>query len=82
MSEWKSYRRQPAVVAAAVAFLSCVLFWVIGMAGGLAFLQRPADPMSALLGLYAMLVAMVVSIIVAGGAAAYLARTMPRRVKR
>lgn len=82
MSEWKSYRRQPAVVAAAGAILTCVLFWVIGLAGGLAFLQRPSEPMSALLGLYAMLLAVAVSIIVAGGAAAYLARTMPRQIKR
>lgn len=68
---------------AAAAFSACVLFWVIGVAGGLAFLHDPdANAMGILLGLYAMLVAVAVSIIIAGGAAAYIARTMPRRVRR
>lgn len=82
MSAWKSYRRQPAVIAAAAALLACVLFWVVGLSGGLAFLHRATDPMAALLGLYGMLGAVAVSIVVAGGAASYIARTMPRRVKR
>lgn len=82
MSAWKSYRRQPAVIAAGAALLACVVFWVIGLSGGLAFLQRSTDPMIALLGLYGMLGAVAVSIIVAGGAASYIARTRPRRIRR
>ena len=60
MGEWKSYRREPAVIAAAAALLVCVLFWGNGLSGGLAFLHRSTDPMAALLGLYAMLGAVAV----------------------
>lgn len=81
MSEWKSYRRQPAVIAAVVALLTCVLFWGIGLSGGLAFLHRSTNPMAALLGLYGMLCAVAMSIIVAGGAASYIARTVPRPIR-
>lgn len=82
MSEWKSYRRQPVVIAAAAAFTACVIFWAIGLSGGFSFLHRETDPMAALLGLYAMLAAVAASIVVAVGAATYLARTVPKRVRR
>lgn len=69
-------------MVAAAALLVCLLFWGIGLTGGLAFLHRSTDPMAALLGLYAMFGTVAVSIIVTGGAASYIVRTMPRRVRR
>ncbi|MHA7190758.1 hypothetical protein ACX80N_10750 [Arthrobacter sp. MDT2-16] len=47
------------------ALVGVALFWVVGAVGGIGFLRDASSPMAMLAGLYVMLAAVAVSIIIA-----------------
>ncbi|MEG9247821.1 hypothetical protein V6S67_06975 [Arthrobacter sp. Soc17.1.1.1] len=61
-----------------VALAGVALFWVVGAVGGIGFLHDASSPMAMLTGLYVMLAAVAVSIIIATLALTDLTRRYSR----
>lgn len=54
-----------AALPSMAALLGVAVFWTVGAVGGIDFLAEASSPMAMLTGLYVMLVAVAVSIIIA-----------------
>ncbi len=67
-------------VPSLVALIVVAVFWAVGLIGGISYLHDVSSPMVMLTGLYVMLVAVALSIIITTAALSQLARhfTRPR----
>ena len=75
-TQW--FRNNRGAVPSIVALSGVALFWVVGMVGGIGFLRDASSPMTMLTGLYLMLAAVAVSIIIATLALTDLTRRYAR----
>lgn len=62
-----------------LALALVVVFWVVGIVGGMRYLDGATSPMAVLTGLYVGLAAVAVSIIIATLAVSDLLRRLPRK---
>lgn len=58
-------RNNKAALPSMIALLGVAVFWVVGLVGGIGYLADASSPMAMLTGLYLMLAAVAVSIIIA-----------------
>lgn len=71
-----------AALPSIIALLGVAVFWVVGAVGGIGFLREASSPMAMLAGLYVMLAAVAVSIIIATLALTDVTRRLSRRHPR
>ncbi len=75
-TQW--FKHNQGAVPSLVALLGVALFWVVGAVGGIGFLRDASSPMTMLTGLYVMLAAVAVSIIISTLALTDLTRRYSR----
>ncbi|MHA7192084.1 hypothetical protein ACX80N_17515 [Arthrobacter sp. MDT2-16] len=59
------FRDNKAALPSVIALLGVAAFWLVGLVGGVGYLAIASSPMAMLTGLYMMLAAVAVSIIIA-----------------
>lgn len=80
-SQWFTDHRD--ALPSMMALVGVAVFWVIGAVGGISYLHAASSPMAMLIGLYVMLGAVAVSIIIATLGITDLTRRFSRqRIRR
>jgi uncharacterized membrane protein len=77
VAHWLSDHR--GVVPSLVALSAVAVFWTVGLIGGIGYLHNASSPMMMLGGLYVMLVAVALSIIITTAALSHLAHHFSRQ---
>ncbi|MHA7285950.1 hypothetical protein ACX80I_06710 [Arthrobacter sp. MDT3-44] len=76
IAHWLSDHR--AVVPSLAALFAVGMFWIVGLLGGIGYLHDASSPMMMLSGLYVMLAAVALSIIITTAALSHLAQHFSR----
>ncbi|MCU1632969.1 MAG: hypothetical protein JWM61_1621 [Micrococcaceae bacterium] len=79
-AQWFKDNRE--TLPASAALLGVAVFWVVGAVGGIGYLHNANSPMAILTGLYVMLAAVAVSIIITILAVMDLTRRLSRQRTR